>query len=642
MYEEGANVMPLHLSIKNPYEIPSTQYLLQSMALQNMKKKDADKFVQDFIDSAKAEGYDGLLIKANPKGLAKGNEFTSDNWVAFEPTQIKSSIGNRGTYDIEDPDITKAQGGLLHMAGGGKPGKVVSGLANIGKRLMDDAPLLAPKVKPPSDNVANVRQANFQYPKTIGNQTVAIDKLSGGVRMSDPNEVKRVKALADQIASPEGYISRIIVDHNNNVIEGQHRLEALRQLGITDVPVWKIEEMADTMPVDKMEAAVQAIGSIHPDHVGQLVSHALEHISEEGIDMARQMNYGRFQKHYNAALDAIPTENGMAEGGPAFKKLEFMADGGDVYNTDLDANNVVERKSKFVPYPRTFKENANEALEKFRILSNKGLNSTFPLRKMVGKASSALLDNWQERIIEENIGAYLGKHAQHQSELANFHIKNAIREKVGLNPIAPPETNIEDYVVLSPFPESKEKPMKKAEGGLAFKTLQWKEPQHFDGGGMAVDMSEGYSGGPIITKKEWETIKRQAPATYDWAKQNVKDELSQLKTPSGAKDFGLRVGASALGGIPDMINLGLYLTDLAAGTNLSSENPWFGSQQYLDAMEKAGMLGEHEFPIAETLAGFVTPAGLVKKGVKKGVQVYKGAKKTPENKRRGGLAAMSQ
>jgi hypothetical protein len=113
LYQPGANVMPLHLSIKNPYEIPSSQYLLQSMALQNMKKKDADKFVQDFIDSVKANGYDGLLIKANPRGLAKGNEFASDNWVAFEPTQIKSSIGNRGTYDITDPDINKAEGGAI-------------------------------------------------------------------------------------------------------------------------------------------------------------------------------------------------------------------------------------------------------------------------------------------------------------------------------------------------------------------------------------------------------------------------------------------------------------------------------------------------------------------------------------------------
>jgi hypothetical protein len=119
LYESGANIMPLHVSIKNPYEIPSTKYLLQSMALQNMKKKDADKYVQDFVDSLKAEGHDGLLIKANPKGLAGGNEFSSDNWVAFEPTQIKSATGNRGTYDINEPDLNKAHGGSVRMAQGG-------------------------------------------------------------------------------------------------------------------------------------------------------------------------------------------------------------------------------------------------------------------------------------------------------------------------------------------------------------------------------------------------------------------------------------------------------------------------------------------------------------------------------------------
>lgn len=160
------------------------------------------------------------------------------------------------------------------------------------------------KVKPPSDNVANVRDANFSYPKTIGNQTVNIKDLTGGVRMSDPKEVQRVKALADKIASPEGYISRIIVDHNNNVVEGQHRLEALRQLGVKDVPVFKIEDLADTMPVSKMEEAMREVGGIHSDHVNQLMQHALDDISEGGIEGARQLDYGKFQKHYDAALDA--------------------------------------------------------------------------------------------------------------------------------------------------------------------------------------------------------------------------------------------------------------------------------------------------------------------------------------------------
>jgi len=33
-------------------------------------------------------------------------------YVALQPNQIKSAIGNRGTYDPEDPDINMARGGL--------------------------------------------------------------------------------------------------------------------------------------------------------------------------------------------------------------------------------------------------------------------------------------------------------------------------------------------------------------------------------------------------------------------------------------------------------------------------------------------------------------------------------------------------
>jgi hypothetical protein len=186
-----------------------------------------------------------------------------------------------------------------------KLGKGITGALSAAKQMaVAQREAKALKVKPPSDNIANVIDANFLYPKKIGNQTVKVGDLSGGVRMNDPTEAKRVNDLAKKISSPEGYISRIIVDHDNNVIEGQHRLEALRQLGIEDVPVYKIEDLSETMPVDKMEAAVNSVGNIHPDNAYQLVRNALEHISEEGIDSARQMNYGKWQKHYDAALDA--------------------------------------------------------------------------------------------------------------------------------------------------------------------------------------------------------------------------------------------------------------------------------------------------------------------------------------------------
>ena len=110
-YETGANVMPLHMNIKNPYEMSANNFMMQSVALQRMKKKDAEKAVNDFVQSLKDEGHDGLVIRSNKRGLAKGEEYTSDNWVALDPKQIKSAIGNQGTYDPTTPDITKAKGG---------------------------------------------------------------------------------------------------------------------------------------------------------------------------------------------------------------------------------------------------------------------------------------------------------------------------------------------------------------------------------------------------------------------------------------------------------------------------------------------------------------------------------------------------
>jgi hypothetical protein len=175
-------------------------------------------------------------------------------------------------------------------------------------------------------------------------------------------------------------------------------------------------------------------------------------------------------------------------------------------------------------------------------------------------------------------------------------------------------------------------------GGEAFKKLQ------FMGGG-GITTSGGYFSpedleSNVIDPETLKRIKYNAPATYNAVMQNFKDEESRVKTPSGAKDFALRVGANYAGMIPDLINLGLMGVDAVADTKLSSEKPWFGSEQYINAMHKAGMLGENEFPIAEIVAGILAPAGLIKKGVKK-LRNLPSAKEH-HKKKRGGLAAMSR
>ena len=37
------------------------------------------------------------------------------NLAVYHPSQIKSAIGNRGTYDPTDPDITKKRGGKVTL-----------------------------------------------------------------------------------------------------------------------------------------------------------------------------------------------------------------------------------------------------------------------------------------------------------------------------------------------------------------------------------------------------------------------------------------------------------------------------------------------------------------------------------------------
>lgn len=106
-HKENQNVMPVYAHIKNPF-------VMKSMTDWYDLPGNTDKERTDWI---KSQGYDGIKY---PHGAPYNAPHESDiSYVAFHPNQIKSAIGNRGTYDLNDPDITKAKGGLVHMGDGG-------------------------------------------------------------------------------------------------------------------------------------------------------------------------------------------------------------------------------------------------------------------------------------------------------------------------------------------------------------------------------------------------------------------------------------------------------------------------------------------------------------------------------------------
>jgi len=78
-------VIPVYLSLQNPKALDTVPDSLRYAS--NYKKAQGEYFEQ-----LKTQGYDGVVM---PGGV----------YVAFRPEQIKSSMGNRGTWDGSNPDI---------------------------------------------------------------------------------------------------------------------------------------------------------------------------------------------------------------------------------------------------------------------------------------------------------------------------------------------------------------------------------------------------------------------------------------------------------------------------------------------------------------------------------------------------------
>ena len=112
-FREGANVMPLYARMENPLLIDdkamedwaSTVFAGGSREFPNLMP-------QHWVDNIRSEGYDGIMYTPPEKVLPSGETSRDQEYIVFDPKQIKSASGNRGTYDPEDPDINMARGGL--------------------------------------------------------------------------------------------------------------------------------------------------------------------------------------------------------------------------------------------------------------------------------------------------------------------------------------------------------------------------------------------------------------------------------------------------------------------------------------------------------------------------------------------------
>lgn len=104
----GENIMPVYASVKNPLYVKDGESVFEIL----------DASDDTIADALMRAGYDGIIFDrvesawSKKIAMASGMETTGDSRhiVVFNPTQIKSAIGNRGTFDPANPDITFSRG----------------------------------------------------------------------------------------------------------------------------------------------------------------------------------------------------------------------------------------------------------------------------------------------------------------------------------------------------------------------------------------------------------------------------------------------------------------------------------------------------------------------------------------------------
>jgi len=96
----GRNVMPVYLSLQNPYYATmEDKQRLRGADFAGEGRAEAEAFREELI----AKGHDGVILDfERADGLTE--------LVAFQSNQIKSATGNAGTYSLEDDDIAASIG----------------------------------------------------------------------------------------------------------------------------------------------------------------------------------------------------------------------------------------------------------------------------------------------------------------------------------------------------------------------------------------------------------------------------------------------------------------------------------------------------------------------------------------------------
>ena len=270
-------------------------------------------------------------------------QFAYDLAKAFVTPGVAAQGGKYDTGDVVNMamNVTGSGLGASHIAGPTvSAGEYVLGMGVKPKTPVKEVEKLAAKYAAPAgfkdirtprrDYVQQVVDASFDRGRIVGNQTAPLKTLTGGVT-TGVDEQRRVNDLVREIGSDDGYFERLIVDQDGNVVEGQHRLEALRKLGVENVPIVRIRDVLAGFPVQDVKQAINTSAGTHPDNVNQILEMLADAYAEEKGSVAKLRSNWTvprgFETQWNAALSSLEKASAPAQNlGAKYGLPEFTTD----------------------------------------------------------------------------------------------------------------------------------------------------------------------------------------------------------------------------------------------------------------------------------------------------------------------------
>lgn len=136
-YNEGANVMPVYVQAENPFDYEKIQHLKNLFRQTKQEGLNLTPEWKRQILEGDWPALENEKVQRAIKNLGHDSFYVTErlegepikNLGVFNPTQIKSAIGNRGTFDPTNPDITKAEGGAINPIK--TPQEMLLELANV-------------------------------------------------------------------------------------------------------------------------------------------------------------------------------------------------------------------------------------------------------------------------------------------------------------------------------------------------------------------------------------------------------------------------------------------------------------------------------------------------------------------------------